>query len=48
MNNQTPLTKRQDKRKGLPIGEREKQDEFNFQHVKFEGHFKKKKDLNSG
>ena len=38
MNNQTSLTKRQNKRKGLLFGEREKQDEFNFQHVKFEGH----------
>lgn len=41
MNNQTPLTKRQNKRKGLPFGKREKQEEFNFQHVEFEGHFKK-------
>ena len=48
MNNQTSLTKRQNKRKGLPFGKREKQEEFNFQHVIFEGHFKKNKDLNSG
>ena len=33
MNNQTSLTKRQNKRKGLPIGEREKQDEFNLHPV---------------
>lgn len=47
MNNQTSLTKRKNKEKDYLL-EREKQSEFSFKHVKFEGHFNKSVCLSSG